>query len=132
MCLEVRTVSTTTKWLAGLNALLGLWLIAAPFVFDVPTAAMWNAVIVGGLIAVLGGYNYYLTTQDQEVSVSVAGLNGLLGLWVIAAPFVFQPGTAALYNDVFVGALVAIFGGYNAFKANRVAGSTGQSVETST
>ena len=124
------TVSTTTKWLAGLNALLGLWLIAAPFVFGVPTTAMWNAVIVGALIAILGGYNYYLTTQGQEVNVSVAALNVLLGLWVIVAPFVFQPGTVALWNDVIVGALVAIFGGYNAYEANRAGGSTSQPAET--
>lgn len=125
------TVSTTTKWLAGSNTVLGLWLIAAPFVFSVPTTAMWNAVIVGGLIAVLGGDNYYLTTQDEEVSVSAASLNALLGLWVIAAAFIFQPGTTALWNDVIVGALVAIFGGYNAYEADRASGSAGQPAETS-
>lgn len=122
-------MSTTTKWLAGLNGLLGLWLIAAPFVFTVPTAATWNAVVVGGLIAVLGGYNYYLTTSGEEVSAVAAAVNALLGLWVIAAPFVFQPGTAALWNDVIVGALVAIFGGYNAYEATRAARSAEQTAE---
>jgi hypothetical protein len=128
--LEVKSVSTTTKWLAGLNSLLGLWLIAVPFVLTVPTTAMWNAVIVGGLIAVLGGYNYYLTSQGEEVSVAVASLNTLLGLWVIAAPFVFRPGTVALWNDVIVGALVASFGGYNAYRANRVAKSVGEPTQS--
>lgn len=56
-------MTTTTKWLAGTNAVLGLWLIVVPFVFDVPTAAMWNAVIVGTLIAVFGGYNTYAATE---------------------------------------------------------------------
>lgn len=46
--------------------------------------------------------------------------------------FVFQPGTAALRNDVIVGALVAIFGGHNAYEANRNAGSAGQKQEHST
>lgn len=123
-------MSTTTKWLAGLNALLGIWLLVVPFVFDVPTAAMWNAVIIGGLISVLGGYNYYLTTQEKEVNVGVASINAMLGLWVIAAPFLFQPGTAALWNDVIVGALVATFGGYNAYEANRVSIATGQPTGT--
>lgn len=52
-------MSTTTKWFAGLNALLGLWLIVAPFVFQPGTAALWNDVVVGALIALFGGYNTY-------------------------------------------------------------------------
>lgn len=125
-------MTATTKWLAGLNSLLGLWLIAVPFVISVPTNAMWNAVVVGILIATLGGYNYYLTTQGDEVNATLAGVNALLGLWVIAAPFAFNPGMMALWNDIIVGALVAIFGGYNAYIARGGAQSPGQATETRT
>lgn len=125
-------MTTTTKWLAGLNGLLGLWLIAVPFVISVPTNAMWNAVVVGLIIAVLGGYNFYLTTRGSEVNATLAGANSLLGLWVIAAPFVFDPGTAALWNDVIVGALVAIFGGYNTYVASRTTRSSGQVTDAHT
>lgn len=110
-------MSTTTKWLAGLNAILGLWLITAAFVFGVAGAAMWNAIIVGGTIALLGWYNYSRTTDGNEVSLGAAGVNVLLGLWVIVAPFLFNPGTTALWNDVIVGALVALFGAYNGYAA---------------
>lgn len=113
-------MSTTTKWLAGTNAVLGLWLIAAPFAFGVSGAGLWNAVIVGSLIAIVGGYNWYLTTKGEEVSVAGASFNALLGLWVIAAPFLFTPGTTALWNDVIVGAVVASLAGYNAYAANKV------------
>lgn len=130
MVVEVKTVSTTTKWLAGLNSLLGLWLIAAPFVFGVPSAAMWNAVIVGAAIALLAGYNYYLVTEGRDLSVGSAAVVSLLGIWVIIAPFVFQPGTTALWNDVIVGVLVAIFAGYNAYDARQAAGARGQPAET--
>lgn len=116
----------TTKWFAGLNALFGLWLIAVPFVISVPNAAMWNAVIVGGLVATLGGYNYYLTTQGREVSVGAATTNAILGLWVIFAPFALHVGTTALWNDVVVGSLIALFAGYNGYEASRTAGATGQ------
>jgi hypothetical protein len=124
-------VTTTTKWFAGFNTLLGLWLIAAPFVFNVPSTAMWNAVAVGGAIAVLGGYTYYLTTRDDEVNTTVAGLNVLLGLWVTAAPFVFNPGTSALWNDVLVGVLVAISAGHNAYEASSTGKATGQMADAS-
>lgn len=113
-------MTEATKWLAGINAVLGLWLIAAPFVFSgVPQTSVWNAVIVGALIAIIGGYNWYLTTQDKEVSTSGAGLNTLLGLWLIAAPFLFNPGTTMLWNNVIVGAAVAILAGYNTYVANQ-------------
>lgn len=108
-------MSTTTKWLAGTNAVLGLWLIAAPFVFGVSDAGLWNAVIIGSLIALASGYNWYLTTQGEEVNRSVAYSVALLGLWVMAVPFVFGVGTAAMWNDVIVGALMATFGGYNGY-----------------
>lgn len=111
-------MSTTTKWLAGTTAVLGLWLIAAPFVFGVSGTGLWNAVIVGSMIAIVGGYNWYLTTRGEEVNVAGASFNALLGLWVIAAPFLFDPGTSALWNDVIVGAVVASLAGYNAYAAN--------------
>lgn len=119
-------MSTTTKWLAAANAVLGLWLVAAPFVFGVSGAGLWNAVIVGSLIVMVGGYNWYLTTKDREVSVAGASLNALLGLWVIAAPFLFSPGTTALWNDVIVGAVVVTFATYNAYVANRAPKGTAQ------
>jgi uncharacterized membrane protein len=108
-------MSTTTKWLAGTNTVLGLWLIAAPFVLSVSGPGLWNAVIVGSLIALGGGYNWYLATQGEEVNRPIAYSVALLGLWVIAAPFAFGVGTAAMWNDVIVGALVTTFGGYNGY-----------------
>jgi hypothetical protein len=41
---------------SGLNILLGIWLLASPWVFGYHTvgpAAIWNSVIVGALIAIL-------------------------------------------------------------------------------
>lgn len=112
-------MTRATKWLAGLTGLLGLWLIVAPFVFTVPTTPLWNAVIVGIVIAIIGGYNYYRTTQDQEVGTWGAGLNTLLGLWMIAAPFVFGVSGLPLWNAVSVGILVALFAGYNTYVGTR-------------
>lgn len=118
-------MTTTTKWLAGINGLLGLWLIAAPFVFGAASASLWNAVIVGAAIAVIGWYDWNRTRNDEEVSSGAAGLNALLGLWMIAAPFVFAAGTAMLWNNVIVGAAVAIFAGYNAYVATQTSGQRG-------
>lgn len=45
---------------AGLVALLGLWMIIAPFVvFEVATDLLWSDVISGIIVAAIGGYNAY-------------------------------------------------------------------------
>jgi hypothetical protein len=119
-------MTRTTKWLAGTNALLGLWLVVAPFVLATSTAGLWNDVVLGLIIASVGTYNYYLTTQGKEVSAAAAGLNTLAGLWMIAAPFVLAGiSGAAFWSDLTVGVLVTLFAGYNAYVAsNADAGSS--------
>jgi len=46
---------TTVKSLSWINAVLGLWLIVAPFIvrYSGVAAALWNDIIVGILVAVL-------------------------------------------------------------------------------
>ncbi len=47
---------TTVKYLNWINAVLGLWLIIAPFVlsYSSAAAAMWNDIIIGLVVLVLG------------------------------------------------------------------------------
>lgn len=114
-------MSTTTKSFARINALLGLWLVIAPFIFEAPTTDLWNDVIVGAAIVLLAGYNYYRETNQQPMSTGGAGLTLLLGIWLIIAPFVFGVSGALLWNDVIVGVIVASLAGYNAYLASRTA-----------
>lgn len=97
--------------------MLGLWLIAAPFVLGVTGSSLWNAVIVGVIIASLGGYNWYQISQGNPLSKGSAGTNAVLGAWLIAAPFVFAAGSAMMWNNVIAGLLVLGFGWYNAANA---------------
>lgn len=54
---------------ASLVALLGLWMVVAPFIFDVVTdAAFWSDVISGGLVAVLAGYNAYRARETERAA----------------------------------------------------------------
>ena len=48
----------TIKSLNWVNAVLGLWLIIAPFVltYSAAGAAMWNDIVVGVVVAVLGAW----------------------------------------------------------------------------
>lgn len=46
-------------WLSWVNVVLGLWLIVAPFVlgYSGTAAAMWNEVIIGIAVAILGAWS---------------------------------------------------------------------------
>ncbi|CCF83720.1 membrane hypothetical protein [Nitrolancea hollandica Lb] len=48
-----------TVWLSWLNAVLGLVLIASPFLFHFTdlSAAYWNNIIVGVIVAILSAWN---------------------------------------------------------------------------
>jgi hypothetical protein len=102
-------------WAIAIAALLGLWVVASPFVYGVGEAMLWNAVIVGALVAVVGGYNVY-RREDTSVVVSGASLVALLGLWLLASPFVLAvPADGMFWSSAVVGAMIALLGGYNAY-----------------
>lgn len=119
-------MTTGTKWLAGLNTLLGLYLIVAPFaVVDVSTAGLWNDVIVGAIIAISSGY-YYLTMGDREMGIGGAVLTTLAGLWMIVAPFVLGIAGTAGRNNIIVGILVTVFAVYMYFTTGTTRSTTDQ------
>jgi hypothetical protein len=52
---------------ASLVALLGLWMVIAPFVFETTTAAsFWSDIVTGALVAVLAGYNAYQSRETER------------------------------------------------------------------
>lgn len=55
----VEVIPTQMNWLSWVNAILGLLLIASPFLlqFTDLTVAFWNNIIVGIVVAVLAGWN---------------------------------------------------------------------------
>jgi len=84
------------------NLILGLFLLASPWIFDFAGQPARNAVISGVIIAGLsiGALSAYALWEEW--------LNLLLGLWVLISPWalVFQ-GTTAASVHVLVGVLVA-------------------------
>lgn len=73
---------------SGIAMLAGLWLIASPWVLGeaaIAQTSLLNAVVVGILIAVLSAGNIWGATRSRSLSWIIA----VLGVWTIAAPFVF-------------------------------------------
>jgi hypothetical protein len=99
------------KSLSWANFLLGVWLILAPFalLYRGIQFALWEDVAVGFLIAV---FSLWAAISAQTAQTTVASwIVGVLGLWALVSPYVlhFSGIPMALWNNVIVGALVAIF-----------------------
>lgn len=112
------------KWISALVALIGLWLVVEAFVFELAAAQVWNDVLVGALLLVLGGYNFYRRSDEELGSAAAAAIAGLLGAWLVLSPFIFgveaglteTVNEAAFWNDVILGLIVLVLGAYSAYE----------------
>ena len=92
-------------WQDPVNLVLGLWLVATPWIFQFAgeAAPMWNAVVVGVVVAAIALSTLFKAQAWQEWA------NAVLGLWLVASPWAlgFAAIAAALWNAVVVGVVVA-------------------------
>lgn len=114
------------------NALLGAWIIAVPFVFEIARdAVMWSHIIAGLGIVAFAAYNA-TKADDGDYARGSSGLSLvtlLLGLYVVAVPFLFEVARdLLLWNDVVVGLVVAMLAAYNVYEARRRRAETGDRV----
>lgn len=91
--------------------------MASPFVLGGPPADRWNDVVAGGLVATLAGYNYSHEQVEGAPNQRIAGAIGLIGGWLLFAPFINSVTGVLLWNDVIIGVLVTAFAGYNVYMA---------------
>lgn len=72
------------RWQDLINAVLGLWLLASPWVigYDDGGTAMWNAITAGVLLAALALGAVFIPRAWEEWA------QGGIGAWLIASPWV--------------------------------------------
>ena len=116
------TLNTDTmQWLSALVALIGLYVVASPFIFDATEQAIWNDTLVGTGIFLLAGYNFVRLSRDRLASDGVASLAVLLGLWLLVSPGVIEMGSNTLATGTAASGLAtAVLSAYNAY-ANKKA-----------
>ncbi|ELY94999.1 hypothetical protein C483_01486 [Natrialba hulunbeirensis JCM 10989] len=113
------------RWLPASIVVLGAIAMVQAVAFDIVAGLRWNALLVGAALIATGAYNYVRRTDAALGSVGVATLTAILGLWLVASPFVIGPETAtvAAANElsatitVVVGLLVVGIGSYSAVTA---------------
>ncbi|QSW99610.1 SPW repeat domain-containing protein [Haloterrigena alkaliphila] len=57
---------------SSLLVLLGLWLVVAPVVLDMPDGLFWSTIASGLLVAGLAGYNVYEAREARQVATDSA------------------------------------------------------------
>ncbi len=106
--------NTVNKVLNGIILAIGIWLVISPFVFSYTTYGLWNSVICGGLAIVFAGVREW--TADNKNNWA-NWTNMLLGVWLIAAPFMFVDVDAALWSSLISGAVIAALAGWSLVEA---------------
>jgi hypothetical protein len=90
-------------WAQLINAMLGIWLMAAPTILGYGGPARTNSHIVGPLAVSCAVIALW------EVTRPVRWGNLALGLWLLVAPWVFTDTWGALFNSSLVGLLLMAF-----------------------
>lgn len=107
---------TPAKWRDGLLLALGLVLIVAPLLLDFvgDARAAWHSLLAGALLFTLGAAALHRQRSWEELAML------LLGLWLIAAPFLlgFEPGPAGGAHQA-IGGVVVIDAAWNLVAAWR-------------
>jgi len=111
----------TQKALSWLVALVGVWEVIAVAVlgYSASSAALWDAIIVGVLLFVLGVWA--ALSNQVGTDRTLDWINVVLGVWLIIAPFLlgYSALAAALWNDIIVGIVVVVLAGWAALAMGR-------------
>jgi hypothetical protein len=108
----------TARNSSAANVVLGIWLAVSPFAlaFTGTGAALWNDIIVGAAVIILG-----LVRQSRtEQSTWASWLNVVLGAWLVVAPYAlgYSGVMYALWNDIVVGLGIIVLAAWSLFETH--------------
>ena len=94
---------------AGLTAVLGAFVMVSTVVFTITDFMGIQNVVAGAAVALLAAVQAYRTNEWRSPSIIVAGVLAVLGLWIVAAPFVFGVGRTLIVGvNGVAGVLIVI------------------------
>jgi hypothetical protein len=97
------TWGVSVPWTLLVSAVLGIWLMFAPWALGMEQAAASSNQVAGALIVTVS------VIVMAEVVRAGRFLNALLGAWIVVAPWlVAQASTAAAWNNLVAGAAVVV------------------------
>lgn len=112
---------------AGLTAVLGAFVMVSTAVFTITDLMGINNVLVGALVALLASVHAYRVGEQRSPSVVLAAVLLLLGVWIAAAPYVFDVSRGLVIGinglaGVFI-AILSLAGAYGSVRSSS-AGAT--------
>ncbi|WP_255168188.1 SPW repeat domain-containing protein [Natrononativus amylolyticus] len=102
---------------SGIVAAIGAWVGLSVFLYDASAAVFWNNVLVGAAIFLAATYNYYRLSSDVPLSVGVAALVALLGIWLVVVGPLLEMAGGIFWSTLASGILVTGLSGINAYEA---------------
>lgn len=124
-----RRTGPMVRVLSGINLVLGLWLIIAPWVLHFGNAWIsWDTSIAGIVIAIFA----WARLSGSWGTTWLSWVNAVLGIWVAISPWVFAThSTVTYWNDVAVGIAIFILATWSALTTgSRTEGETLPSATT--
>jgi SPW repeat-containing protein len=96
------------RWASGANILFGAWLFVAPWLLSYTQYLIsWNNIIAGAALMILATLRYIRPIGRFWIG----WINALIGLWVVAAPFVLNcQQITAQVNNMTAGIAVFVVG----------------------
>ncbi len=102
------------KYADALNIIVGIWLILAAFAlgFTDVSIALWNSIIVGVAIIVVSALRI---SSESDRWYWLSWVTFVLGLWLIASPFIlgYDGQIRPMASDVFAGIAVVLLSGFS-------------------
>ena len=101
-----RDYAAQARAASAINILLGIWLIASPWIFDYGgRPAVLSSVMAGALIAIIAASRL----ASLRSTAGLSGVNLLLAVWTIASPWLcgYTANIEAVWNNVALGIVVA-------------------------
>ncbi|NUB92247.1 SPW repeat protein [Haloterrigena sp. SYSU A558-1] len=110
--------------LVGLAAAIGAWILWSGVVLTGTGLIVANNAVFGAAIAFFAAYTAGWPDGGRLPSIAAPALVVLLGLWVVAAPFVLEASVdRLLWSNVIAGALVALLAAGSIVGGRRSTGS---------
>lgn len=106
MFTNIRDYAAHARTASTINILLGIWLIASPWIFDYGgRPAVLSSVMAGALIAIVATSRL----ASLRSTAGLSGVNLLLAVWTIASPWLceYTANVAAVLDNVILGVVVA-------------------------
>lgn len=97
------------KWRNGLAAIIGIWFIISPWIFDYSDqeGALWTSVAVGAVLLIVSGWALF-QEDSSGWAVWQTWVSLLAGIWFVIHPFIFSLESGAMWTTVIVGAVTII------------------------